>query len=790
MGDAQVAPSDGPVDLKKKQEDAGGRKKGDFHLRNAKTAPYADDTDLYMPKLSRKDRLDYWDKMMAQKVRRVPPSSFYSYFDKLVAGDPESTKFPSGAKLLLRIVKTSAWDYLYLFFFLLWLLIEVAVYDGLALKYLPKGLFGAASATATAAAAAGNSTGASPHPGFSSTSSNFTVAVPFDAAASAAAIGLTPQTMVVPLLLMFIVQCIPTFGIMYLMIRCNDLVRFQARGKIGGWAYCSVLVAQCIEYWFYGGRGREHLAGKCKIESAEGSGGGRFNFLRSAKTHATSDQETGPRAPVDEDVSDDENPALVEDSSDEEIVERIEKAFVAATREAEEKGEEPPTRPKEEISVLQQLKEKWEADEAMRKKRIEDERLAAEATCRDWTEWTCLVCNKYNRRPTRPVRQVDVRFGVKGAYYKRIYAIIVQSANSPQCTHCMTFANYKPPTGSAHWFKHNKNPHVAFINYPIKSTVQSGLSTRRIDIWSNTLRSFFYGVYDNVKSKMVFNDWRLRTYVNGVFPEVPRQVKPADEIYEIGEMVECRLQKSDWARAIITMSRDNHTYDIRYDPGDELRLVLEENLRLPPEKRTYAYRVEMMMVFLVLTFPLGIAIASIGLPAAVFFGPLVVSLVLFSIRVVRTIATMRKYHYAGICPTLRIATFFTLPLLLLLLAAVLPFLGGAWTPVAILFIAAKFSALPVLYVQKPNFAVFALALFVQTGAGMFLTAKYVDGQPVHPNLGIALAPFFSATLTAMYFRLSLAAVWDVQLKIRPPPNHIVDKRSMWRKLEDAIGFTF
>ena len=784
--EAKVAPTGGAPGttgggleaLKKKADDGGARKK-DAHLRNAKTEPYADDADLYTPKIARKERLEYWDSMMLQKVRRVPPANFFSYFDKLKAGDPESTKFPSGAKLLLRFVRTNTWDYLYLFLFILWLILEVAVYDGLALQYAPKGLFGDVAA---AGATTGNSTLGSGGAG----SSNSTTTVPINSVlAGAAAIGLTPQTMLAPLLLMFAVQCIPTFGIMYLMVRCNDLVRFEARGKLGNWAYACVLVAQCTEYWFYGGRGREHLAGKCKIEE-----GSRFNFLRSAKTHVTEDEETGPRGPIDDDVSDDENPGLVEDSSDEEVIDKIEKAFVAATLEAEGKGEDPPQRPKEEISVLQQLKDKRQAEEEARVKRIDDEKIASEAACRDWSEWTCLVCNTFNRRPTRPLRKVDVRFGVKGDYYKRIYAIIVQSANSPQCTHCMTYANYKPPTGSAHWFKYNKNPHVAFINYPIKSSVQSGLSTNRLDIWRNTIRSFFYGVKDNVQSKMVLNDWRLRVYVNGVFPEVPRQVKPPDELYEMGEMVECRLQKSDWARAMIISARPNHTYDIRYDPGDELRLVLEENLRLPPEKRAYAYRIEMMIVFLVLTFPLGIAIASLGLPGAIFFGPFIVALVLFSIRIYRTVTTMRKYHYAGICPILRTAIFFTLPLFLLLLATVLPFLGSNWTTVAILFIAAKLTACPVLYVQKPNFAIFALALFLQSGAGMYMTAKYADGAPVHPNLGIAFAPFFSASLTVMYYRRYLVAVWDVQLKMRPPVNFLVDKRSMFQKLEDYIGFTF
>lgn len=771
---AQVAPLAAPTgseaDKKSPPKAKVKAKGGDQFLKVAVTEPYADDTDLYFPKITRKDRLEYWNKMMDQRARRVPKKNFFSYFDNLAMGDPEAGKFPFMFKIGLAIVKSKTWDYLYLGLFMLWLLLEVAVYDGIAAKYAPAGLI---PSDATGSLDGSNST--------SSIGSSNAAAI-----AGAAAIGLTPTTMLVPLVFMFVVQCIPTLGIIYFVCRCNDLTRFMARGKMGNWAFTAVLMAQAIEFWFYGGRARSHKAGKCKVESSWASS---FSLSSSAKTHIKGDDVEARKDQYASDDSEAEH-AFDEDTSDEEVATKIDRAHEAACRDAEEKGEEPPPKPAEEVSVLAQLRAKHAAEAEA--KRLEDEakRMALEAACKNWTEWTCLVCNKHNRRPTIPMREVDVRFGTKGSFYKRTYAIIRQSRAAPQCTHCMTYADYEPPMGSAHWFRYNKKPYMAFQNYPIKTQIQSGLSNRRIDVWYNAVRSFFFGVKDNSKSKLVFNDWRLRVYVNGVFPELPRLVKPTNELFEVGEMVECRLQKSDWARCQILVARSNHTYDIRYDPGDELRLVLEENLRLPPEKRSFAYRVETMMVVLVLFFPLGIIAASIAVPAAIVLGPLLVALVLFPIRLYRTIMTMRTYHYAGMCPIFRLALFFTLPLFLLLLGSVLPFLGASWTIVAILLIGAKLTACPVLYVQKPNFAVFALGLFLQTSAGLYLLGAYMDGNPVHPMLGVALAPIFTACVSAIYIRRNLHAVWDVQLTIRPPINFIPDPRTLKQKFEDFVGFSF
>lgn len=52
-------------------------------------------------------------------------------------------------------------------------------------------------------------------------------------------------------------------------------------------------------------------------------------------------------------------------------------------------------------------------------------------------------------------------------------------------------------------------------------------------------------------SKLLYNDWRLPLYLASKFPDVARSSLLPGEFLEVGEIVECRVQKSDWNRARI-----------------------------------------------------------------------------------------------------------------------------------------------------------------------------------------------------------------------------------------------
>ena len=72
-GTAPGAPSDAPPasDSPEKKRVVG--KGADPFLLKAVVQPYVDDTDLYVPKITRKQRFRYWEKMNEQKVRRNRP---------------------------------------------------------------------------------------------------------------------------------------------------------------------------------------------------------------------------------------------------------------------------------------------------------------------------------------------------------------------------------------------------------------------------------------------------------------------------------------------------------------------------------------------------------------------------------------------------------------------------------------------------------------------------------------------------------------------------------------------
>ena len=131
--------------------------------------------------------------------------------------------------------------------------------------------------------------------------------------------------------------------------------------------------------------------------------------------------------------------------------------------------------------------------------------------------------------------------------------------------------------------------------------------------------SFFRGIRNSASSRLAYNDWRLKNYMSDRFPEIPRQeLTPSalsasagivSEPLEMGEIAECKLQKSEWSRCVhsyqqfminmfistiydrnvcrcrVIFVRTLKMYDIRYDSGEDVRFVREDQLRLPPEKR-------------------------------------------------------------------------------------------------------------------------------------------------------------------------------------------------------------
>jgi hypothetical protein len=720
------------------------RKDKNYYLLIAQTENYVDDSDLYKSRANREMRMEYWEKMMDQgKSRRKPPKDFMTYQEAWMTGDfdVEGLTYPTLFVWQQALVRTSLWDYLSLFLFLLYTVVIIAVYDGLGAGLIPLG-----NSTINSDISVGN--------------------LDPETAANAAAIGLSPATMLLPLIFMFLLQVPPTLGSFYFITRCNDLVKYKARKtKFGSWSFTNIFISQAVEYFMYGGADNVKGAGTCAY-------GGKMMELFGKKEVVIGDLDTI----YDREYPSDDDEEFVDDQYPEghvTIQDRITKARIDLEENPDDEDLQQLVQGELEVSFLQKiLNEKRKAEEEAHAL-AKAEAAAREATCKEWTTWMCMVCRKPNRRPTHPPSVTDIFFGEKGVFYKRIFAIIRPRRDAPSCHFCGTYADYKPPLCSAHTFPYNKDPYRAFKSYPIKTTVQAGLSNTLYSRVYNSVYSFLYGIRNNSDSALVYNDWRLRLYLNGRFPETPRQVKPTTDLYQEGEYVECRLQKSEWSRAIVTKSRANHTYDLRYDPGDELRLIDERHIRLPPEKRAYAYYVELTMVFLWLSFPIGVIASQAIAPGLITFFPFVASSSLLFMRLSKLLKYVREYKFAGLWPIVKLSMFYTLPLLFMVLGSFMPFLEASWVTVSYFWIGTKVISLPVLYVMKPNFAVFGAILFVQTSAGMYMLGSYCDGNPVVTEMmAVHMAPICTATLTLLYIRKNFNALVDVHLTIRPPLNFI------------------
>lgn len=408
-----------------------------------------------------------------------------------------------------------------------------------------------------------------------------------------------------------------------------------------------------------------------------------------------------------------------------------------------------------------------------------------------YTDWTCVVCKTQNHAPTHGPVESDIWFGEKGVYYKRTYAVIQARRDVPVCKKCGTYADYVPPLGSAHLFAHNPDPHAAFHEYPKPSTVQAGLKPDIYSRYYYYMKGFFLGIKDDINSAPLKNDWRLEKFVNNRFPELPRYVLKPGELFQVGEIVECKQQKFAWARARILKAHKNHTYDIRYDPGDELRFVVGSAIRTIPEKRAYAFRVEMGLVLIAILSPLGMALGlmsgNIGL---CMIGTLIVSAGLLLMRIVVFVQYFYNYYHAGMIAIAKLSAVYMLPLLFLMIASAVAVgsggAPGAWMSVAILLILTEVFTLPVLYIYRPPYLVIGAIVFSLSSLGLVVLAMYAANPASLTYIAVPLAPFLILALFLKLLRANLHNIWDVSLIIRKAKDTEFENPSILGRLKDTV----
>jgi hypothetical protein len=862
----------------------------------AVTDNYIDDPNLYKPRITRTERLDYFLKIVAlennnnnhhqaniAKERVADPDS---WLGKEIGILNQQSHYSHISQQIFLFITSQKWDHLCINGFLLWLLFIIFIQDRWVELYAP---------------------------------------------------WLLPYVenhllLIAPSFFMFLSQVIPFLGTFYLMHYMNDLCHHHAAGitkqeiEFGKWAWSSVLVAQYIEYYYYGGRGLRDRAGRCALHQQNHLPSldskpslswlqritHFFQWNHDAKVHdlhennSNSEDNSNEESQSDDNKnnknnnhSDDNNEDTNENDEDNEKdiedglsskeksetsmrnfgasskTEKLTSALQSLLSLANEEIEE-------EIHPEQhdKLQHELEKENANLQAQLAADVEAAKASGVEYITWTCLVCNtsnhraKVNRNPNW-----QITFGERGRYYKQIYASMRPENSEAICKKCFTPYNYVPPKATTHLFPRHPQPHLAFQEYPIeppareagaeeeiagvngnefaKNYILHGLPPlREVTAWQRGIfawKSFLWGTYNELyQPRLMFNDWQLRKYIQDTMPEIPRyQVnhtmkasalaltaeknntnaydlsssnvnnsssniktnsensastaqagRPStaalaaakadfyeepEEHYELGEIIECKLQKSDFQRGKIIAIRKNFTYDVRYDTGDEIRFVDHKSLRLGFQKPRFAYRVEMGLVIFMILFTFACLLTSVSTMYLnlLFLGPLLISVFFFSFRWYLMIQYVVNFHHAGAWVIGKTTFVFTLPWFFLMIASSLGLSyrlptatssNNSLTGIVALLILTKVTSLPLLYIVRPIYAIIGSIIFLQTSIALIFLSIYVSAYPLSNEtnsnvfakyIACGIGPLITTALTLKYLRTALHTIWDVCLVIRP-----------------------
>lgn len=190
---------------------------------HVKTEKYADDQFLYKPRITDDERFDYFTYLqrLGPKNKKKVPNGFNSWVNYAIHQDNDLLNYPTILVKILFFVKSSIWDMIYLFLLLIWIFLLIIFQDGWMRKLFPSFEFKIDV----------------PGQNFD-TSMNTTE---FIISENATRIDWYPDPIStnplisIPLILMLFVQIIPTFGMIFFIIRCNDLVRYCGTQNLGTW---------------------------------------------------------------------------------------------------------------------------------------------------------------------------------------------------------------------------------------------------------------------------------------------------------------------------------------------------------------------------------------------------------------------------------------------------------------------------------------------------------------------------------------------------------------------------
>ncbi len=211
-----------------------------------------------------------------------------------------------------------------------------------------------------------------------------------------------------------------------------------------------------------------------------------------------------------------------------------------------------------------------------------------------------------------------------------------------------------------------------------------------------------------------------------------------------------------------------------------MRLVDEKDLRLPPAKGWYAYRVELVLVGILVGFPIALLMAVFSNSAGMIFLPLLIgSTYLLCLRIISFGKNFMLFYSAGCIALSAQAFLFISPLLLLMMASVMGMTasGSSWTIVSALLILGMILSLPYLYMKRVTFAVMMMPFIFLTAVGSFNASLRLSGAPIDTYCSITVAPGILICILLLKCRQRMGSIWDVSLIIRPIDN--AEFKPMW-----------
>jgi hypothetical protein len=333
-------------------------------------------------------------------------------------------------------------------------------------------------------------------------------------------------------------------------------------------SFSSIVLAQSMEFFLFGGRGSSHLAGRCKLPDTQTN---THTMTRQPSRRVTTTLPVSRPSTIKSEaiVSPHNRPSPPHSELDEGIMRQV--SFESP---ADEELDDPLHH---RHTLDRDIDRKIEEGARKRYTTIRHSPTASGASPNSdaplrplsmmtggskaaLMEWTCVTCAAFNRQPRHPRLDPEVVSRSVGLVYSRTFAVVRPARDMPRCHKCLTDADYVPSKATAHLFANYRERYYAFSNYPAKAD-SHGTGSASYG-WGGKAKALLSGLHGDADSLLLHNDWRMRKYLPSRFMEITRPLKKDDECFRRGEIIESKHQKVAWTRGRVITVRANKTYDI------------------------------------------------------------------------------------------------------------------------------------------------------------------------------------------------------------------------------------